>query len=173
MRRKIFIIYHNEDIIKKLVNYINENSDINISKKFITDINSVKQNNLNNYYELSSQETNIAIKNNSLLYVITQNYISSGITYDNFYNNDLFILTYKEYNAIPNMIFNKYDILTIWVDSKLDSNIDKDEIFKEIIFIEKRFETVNNEYFMNDPIEEIFYCINNFLTPDVKNEENE
>ena len=92
-RKKIFIIYHNEDLIKEFKLFLyKKNNDINISKKFITD-NQIKS---DDYYYIDQKEVNIALKNNSLLYVITNDYVSTGITIDDLYNNDVFFLLYKK-----------------------------------------------------------------------------
>lgn len=162
MSNKVFIIYHDDSIINELINKIyQESNEINISDKFTTNINDVKNGLPYSYYYLNTLEVNKAIKNNYILYVLTDNYISTGITLDNFYNNDIFLLSYKEYNAISDVIFNKHDnILTIWIDSK--DNKYKD-IFNDIIFIEKRLENVKNEYFLKHEIDEIVDTILNYL----------
>lgn len=165
-RKKIFIIYHNEDLINEFKLFLyKKNNDINISKKFITD-NQIKS---DEYYYIDQKEVNIALKNNSLLYVITNDYVSTGITIDDLYNNDVFFLLYKEYNNIPDVIFNKYNIFTIWIDSTCNNTMDlNNELFCEISYIEQRLENVNYEYFMNDSFDDIYDCMNNFL----KNSEN-
>ena len=50
MTNKVFIIYHNKDLIKPIIEYINnETNDISISKKFISD----EESNDGTYYYLS------------------------------------------------------------------------------------------------------------------------
>ena len=161
MNNKIFIIYHDETIIEDLVNELfNSSNEINISDKFTTDNQAIKNGRPYSYYYLGTLEVNKAIKNNYVLYVLTNNYISTGITIDDFYNNDIFILTYKEYNAIPDLVFNKHNILTIWIDSKDGKYKD---IFNDINFVEKRLENVSNEYFLKGENEEIVNTILNYL----------
>lgn len=161
MDNKIFIIYHDESILEDLINKIFEASnEINISDKFTTDNTAVKNGRPYSFYYLPTLELNKAIKNNYVLYVLTTNYISTGITIDNFYNNDVFILNYKEYNAIPDLVFNKHNILTIWIDSKDGKYKD---IFNDIVFIENRLERVNNEYFLKGENDEIVNTILNYL----------
>lgn len=93
---------------------------------------------------------------------MTNNNISTGITIDNFYNNNVFLLNYKEYNTIPDVIFNKHDnILTIWIDSK--DNKYKG-IFNDVHFVENRLENVPNEYFLKNEIDEIIITILNYLS---------
>jgi len=159
--KKIFIIYHDETILEDLVDMIFEASnEINIANKFTTNNDDVKNGRPYSYYYLSTVELNKAIKNNYVLYVLTNNYISTGITIDDFYNNDIFILNYKEYNTIPDLVFNKHDILTIWIDSKDGKYKD---IFNDIVFVENRLEKVNNEYFLKGENEEIVNTILNYL----------
>ena len=148
MNNKVFIVYHNQNLVNKIIERINFiNNDISISKKFIT----ISEFNDASHYFLNQKEVGLALKNNSLLYVLTDEYISSGITIDDFYNCDIFLLSYKEYNAIADIIFTKYPVLTIWVDSKKNEKtmFDKD-FYYEIQYLEKRLETVNNEYYLDD-----------------------
>ena len=159
--KKIFIIYHDENILEDLVNKLFEASnEYNIANKFTTNIKDIKEGRPYSYYYLQNLEVNKAIKNNYVLYIITNDYISTGITIDDFYNNDIFILNYKEYNAISDLIFNKYNILTIWIDSKDGKYKD---IFNDIVFIENRLEKVNHEYFLKGENEEIVNTILNYL----------
>ena len=161
MDNKIFIIYHDETILEDLVNEIFEASnEINISDKFTTDNQAIKNGRPYSYYYLPTLEVNKAIKNNYVLYVLTNNYVSNGITIDNFYNNDIFILTYKEYNTISDLIFNKHNILTIWIDSKDGKYKD---IFNDINFVEKRLENVPYKYFLKGENNEIVETILNYL----------
>lgn len=163
MTNKIFIIYHDNTILEELTNKLFESSnEINICDKFITDQNQVRNGRPYSYYYLPTLEINKAVKNNYVLYVMTNNNISTGITIDNFYNNNVFLLNYKEYNTIPDVIFNKHDnILTIWIDSK--DNKYKG-IFNDVHFVENRLENVPNEYFLKNEIDEIIITILNYLS---------
>ena len=160
MNNKVFIIYHDDDLINEVVNYINTNTDLQISDKFTSSPETTS-----GYYFCSQQDINLSIKNNSLLYVVMNDYISSGITLDDFYNNDVFLLKYNEYNSIPDILFSKHNILTVWIDSKNKNfKIQKnDPLYYELNFIEKRLETVKYEYFLNDKIEDIVNYIENFI----------
>lgn len=162
MNKKIFIIYHNKELIDNIIKSILEiDADINISKKFSTDKDLVDP----NFYYLNQDEVNLALKNNSLLSVVTTEYVSTGITIDDLYNNDIFFMSYKEYNMINDKIFNKYDILTIWIDSKYNKpeNCHKNEFYYEIECLEQRLEYVKYEYFMDDDTQEITNFIIDYL----------
>ena len=119
MKNKVFIIYHDISKVNHLIDTLNNlDADINIGNKFTTDQYYQQTEQLPySYYYINQLEINKALKNNSLLYIITNDYISTGITIDDFYNYDIFCMTYKEYNVISDIIFNKYHILTIWLDS--------------------------------------------------------
>lgn len=162
MKNKVFIIYHDISKVNHLVDTLNNlDADINIGNKFTTDQYYQQTEQLPySYYYINQLEINKALKNNSLLYIITNDYISTGITIDDFYNYDIFCMTYKEYNVISDIIFNKYHILTIWLDSadKKYKNINYD-----ITFIEHRLENVPYEYFLNDKSEDICKTIINYL----------
>lgn len=162
MRNKVFIIYHDISKVNHLVDTLNNlDTDINIGNKFTTDQYYQQTEQLPySYYYINQLEINKALKNNSLLYIITNDYISTGITIDDFYNYDIFCMTYKEYNVISDIIFNKYHILTIWLDSpdKKYKNINYD-----ITFVEHRLENVPYEYFLNDKSEDICKIIINYL----------
>ena len=162
MSNKVFIIYHNEDILNDVINTLYEmTSDLNVSNKFTTEKDNVVSRFPYSYYYINQLEINKALKNNSLLYVITNDYTSTGITIDDFYNYDIFCMHYKEYNAIPDSIFNKYNILTVWLDSK-QSSYDS-LLLSEIPFIEKRLETVNYKYYFNDKSSDIVDDIITFV----------
>lgn len=162
MKNKVFIIYHDISKVNHLVDTLNNlDADINIGNKFTTDQYYQQTEQLPySYYYINQLEINKALKNNSLLYIITNDYISTGITIDDFYNYDIFCMTYKEYNVISDIIFNKYHILTIWLDSadKKYKNINYD-----ITFVEHRLENVPYEYFLNDKSEDICKTIINYL----------
>lgn len=165
MSNKVFIIYHDKIIIKDLLDYIYRvGTNLHICDKFISDLNYINsiQDNISNYYFLNQQEINRAYKNNALLYLIHQNYISRGITSDDFYYNNIFFLTYKEYNLIPEALLKKNNILTIWIDSsKNNKHINQYKI--DITTLEKRLESVKYYYFINEPLENIYKIIENFL----------
>lgn len=164
MNNKVFIIYHNEKLIKDIINYINKvNNDVLIAKKFISSNDFGDS----SHYFLNQKEVGLALKNNSLLYVLTDEYISSGITIDDFYNCDIFLLSYKEYNAIADIIFTKYPVLSVWVDSKTsDKAMFDSDFYYEIQYLEKRLETVLNEYYLDDDPSVIGDAILNYLNKD-------
>ena len=74
------------------------------------------------------------------------------------------MLSYKEYNAIADIIFSKYNILTVWIDSKNnDKQMFNNDFYYEIQYLEKRLENVNYEYYLNEPVEIIANKIIEYL----------
>ena len=156
---KVFIIYHDDELVNNYVEQLLLNNDfLTCASKFSTN----KEEENNEVYYMSPIEVNLAIKNNALLYVVTSNYVSRGVTMDDFYNNDICLLHYNEYNIISDVLFSKYNILTIWIDSKKKLSVNDLEMY-EIDYVEQRLEHVPNEYFLNDKFEDINKCIINHI----------
>jgi len=158
MNMKIFLVSINKDSLFDIAdNLYKLNEALSISPCFSTDVQYKDTLTYNTYY-LDAETIRIAYKNNSLLCVVTNNYISSGITIDDFYNNDIFIMNIKEYNTIPNKIFNNYDVVTIWIDTKNSSKISPMDMIEVNFFIE-RLENLDYLYFLDNEklIEETIY----------------
>jgi len=155
---KIFLVSINKDSLFNIAdNLYKLNDALSISPCFSTDIQYKDELTYNTYY-LDVETIRLSYKNNSLLCVVTDNYISTGITIDDFYNNDIFIMSIKEYNTIPNKIFNNHDIITVWVDTKNNSNISSLDMIEVNFFIE-RLENLDYLYFIENEnlIEETIY----------------
>lgn len=148
MNLKVFIVCLDKSTSLKVAkDIVFKNDDISIAPIFTTD---ASRDIIDNSYEtyLDANVVNLSYKNNSLLYIITNNYVSSGITIDDFYNNDICIMTINEYNLIPEVIFNKYNILTVWIDSKNHSSLSKNDL-NEIKYFSKFLEQAKYLYFLD------------------------
>lgn len=149
MNLKIFIVCLNKDIsldiAKKL---IHKDDELTIAPTFTTNKH---KNELNENYEtyLDVNTVNLAYKNNSLLFIKTIKYISSGITIDDFYNNDICIMDIEEFNLISEYLFNKYDILTVWIDSKNHKSLSSNDLM-EIKYFNSFLEQIKYLYFLDD-----------------------
>jgi hypothetical protein len=165
MNQKIFIVCLDKskalDIAKKII-YKDDN--YTIAPMFTTDTE--YNNEVNENYEiyLDVHTVNLAYKNNSLLFIKTLKYISSGITIDDFYNNDICIMDINEYNLIAENIFKKYDIITIWIDTKNHKNLTDSDLI-EINYFYNFILTINYLYFLDNElnIEDIIF---NYLKGD-------
>lgn len=163
MNKKIFIIFHNIYTLNQILEKLQKiDIDYNICDKFTTDINMEDSSYACSYTYINQIEINKALKNNSLLYIVTNEYVSTGITSDDFENSNIFCLSYKEFNNISDLIFKKYDIMTIWIDSKKEINMIDTKY--EIPLIEKRLESINYEYFLDTETQKIITYIEDFLT---------
>ena len=147
---KIFIVCIDKEVSFEIAkNIIEQNDDLSIIPTFSTDTSFKNEINENYINYLDVNVVNLSYKNNALLYILTNNYISSGITLDDFYNNDIAFMNIKEYNNIPDIIFNKYNILTIWIDTKNHKFIDR-IMNIELKYFNERLKNVDYMYFIND-----------------------
>ena len=121
---KIFIVGDNMDLCMTLANEIQRmHDDYEISPRFITD--SYKEADVTpmyeqypqqQYYTLSEEIVERSFKNNAFISSLSKNYITEGITYDDFCQYSIFVMSFKEWNMLSNKLFKKNKILTIWVD---------------------------------------------------------
>lgn len=166
------IIIGNESIdkinIAKLI--VSKNDNLTIVPRFSTDVSEdiTQINDLYTYF-LNPNIINLSYKNNSLLFVTTKNYVTWGVTIDDFYNNDILCCEYNEFNNISNVIFDTYDILTIWIDSSQDKT--KNDL-NEAKFIGERLQNYKYLYYLNESKENITDEIIRYLdaTEDEQNE---
>lgn len=159
---KIFIVCLNKETSLSISkNIIVNNDDLSIMPIFSTDPSYENEINENYIYYLDVNTVNLSYKNNSLLYVMTSNYISYGITLDDFYNNDIAFMNIEEYNNIPDVIFDKYNVLTLWIDSKKHTYLDH-KMNIELKYFNERIKNYDYMYFMDND-ENIHSVINNYI----------
>lgn len=150
MNQKVFIVCLDKsialDIAKKIVI---KDDNYAIAPMFTTD--KEFSNEVNENYEtyLDVHTVNLSYKNNSLLFIKTAKYISSGITVDDFYNNDICIMDINEYNLIAENIFKKYDIVTIWIDTKNHKNLTDSDLI-EINYFYEFISNIDYLYFLDN-----------------------
>ena len=112
MNQKVFIVCLNKDIALNVAKrLIAKDDNYSICPMFTTDSSYDTEPNDNYESYLDVHTVNLSYKNNSLLFIKTSKYISSGITIDDFYNNDICIMDINEYNLIAEVIFKKYNII--------------------------------------------------------------
>lgn len=157
---KIYIIGHsNIDVYSVAIALQRINDSLSIVPRFTTDQTNIVKSN----YFLDKETVNIAYKNNSLVSILTNDSHSEGITYDDYYNNDILYMSIKEFNVISDKIFNssEFDDIVIWVDSS--TNVNKDDIV-EIPFLEERLENMHYLYFINEHTNEIANMIDTYIS---------
>jgi len=152
MNLKTFIVcLDKEKALNVAKDIVKINDELSIIPRFTTDTEYKDEVNENYIYYLDVNTVNLSYKNNALLYIKTNKYISSGITIDDFYNNDVCYLTVEEFNSIPEIIFKKYDILVVWVDTKNHKAISNSDLI-EINYFNTFITTINYLYFLENEI---------------------
>lgn len=150
MELKTFIVCLDKQIALDIAKSIVKNDDsLSIAPVFTT--NTDYKDEVNEMYEcyLDILTANLSYKNNSLLYIKTQDYISSGITIDDFYNNDICFMDIKEFNLIAENIFDKHDILVVWIDFKYHHVVSTTDMI-EIGYFTQFLEKTKYLYFLSD-----------------------
>ena len=152
MNLKTFIVcLDKEKALNVAKDIVRINDELSIIPRFTTNTEYKDEVNENYIYYLDVNTVNLSYKNNALLYIKTNKYISSGITIDDFYNNDVCYLTVEEFNSIPEIIFKKYDILVVWVDTKNNKAISNSDLI-EINYFSTFITTINYLYFLENEI---------------------
>ena len=152
MTNKIFITGSNKiDKLEYAKRIVSRNDDLSISQSFTND-EKYKDSVTDDYiYYLDLKDIDLSYKNNAFLFINAKDNIYTGITFDSFYNEDIFCLDIKEFNSIPDYIFSQNDILVIWLDTKIkgrDKSND-DDIFATKHLIEK-IDKLNVMYFLDE-----------------------
>ena len=165
MNKKIFITGPNNidklSIAKLLVE---KNDDLSIAERFTNNDEYINKENDEYIYYLSTQEIDLSYKNNAMLFVNTENYISIGITLDSYYNNDICIMSLCEFNNISDVIFKSElnDIIVIWLDSDVKETLNKQDL-NESQFLEERLSLDSNIKYMYFYNEDPEYIVNTIL----------
>lgn len=169
MNEKIFIT--GPSIVDKLSiakSIIEQDDDLSIAERFSNDDTYANTENDEYIYYLSTQDIDLTYKNNFILFVETNNYVSSGITMDNFYNNDIFVMSLSEFNNISDIIFKSEsnDIVLVWVDSS-STKISNSDIV-ESSFLQERINLLNIKYlyFFNEETEKIVNIVLDYFNGD-------
>ena len=148
MNLKTFIVCLDKDKALSIAkDIVKANDELSIMPTFTTDIKYKDITNENYIYYLDVNTVNLSYKNNVLLYIKTDKYISTGITIDDFYNNDICVLTVEEFNIISEVIFKKHNILIVWVDTKNYKLITNSDLI-EINYFNSFISSTNYLYFL-------------------------
>ena len=154
MQLKFFIVgSQNIDKLSIAKKLVEENDSLSIAETFTNNTEYKEGSNDNYIYFLESQEIDLAYKNNAILFVSTNNYVSYGIIMNSFYTDDIFCMSIKDFNNISNLVFESklYDIIIIWVDSKItefNKNV-KEDIY-ESKYLMSRLNNLKYMYFFEE-----------------------
>lgn len=133
---KIFILTTSpKDINRayKVASYISDKYDLDIASTFTTNRKSLDIDNeyIRYYQDFDINDMVIAFKNNAMLYCLTNNCDSIGISLDEYYNNDIFCMTVEAFNNIADsMLLN---MLVIWIDAKTTNTTNDDQVNVKIL----------------------------------------
>lgn len=153
------------EIAKEL---IRRNDNLSIMCHFTTDTNEEDKINDNYIQYMKNDIINLSYKNNSLLYIITNGYISEGITTDEYYNCDIGFFDIIQFNQIPDRFFNsKHKNIVIWVDTRNHKQISQSELI-EIRYLQERLDNVQYMYFLDDNIDKICSTILAYIDADTE-----
>jgi len=119
------------------------NDNLSIMPTFTTDVDYEGINEIFNY-KIDLNTIYLSYKNNALLYVNTINNISTGVTLDDYYNNDICIIDVSDFNMISDKQLSENDILVVWIDSKYNKKTD----IQEIKYLQQRLTKYNYLYFL-------------------------
>lgn len=160
---KIFIIGHSKINVDEIgIKLQQKNDNLTLSRKFTTikDYEDAPANSL--YYFLDKTAVNISYKNNSVIYVDTIDNDSIGITYDDYYNSDIFCMNLRQFNMLSQSFINNVDdMLVVWVDSKNEKHYQED--IYEAGYVEERIYDLNYMYFLDENIDTITDIINEYI----------
>lgn len=161
---KIFIV--GDETIDKLEiakRLCEKNDDLSIAPKFTSDL-AYKDISYNDHlYYMDNNEVDLSYKNNAFLCINTNGYISTGVTLDSFYNNDIFYLDINEFNSISDFILYSHDSLVIWVDSKKQRENNEESVVAVSHFME-RIQNLLSMYFLYEDTNYIVETIIKYLT---------
>lgn len=167
MATKIFITGSNKiDKMQYAKALINVDDDLSISQVFTND-ESFKDSTNEYVYYLNPTDIDLSYKNNAFLFINAKDMIYNGITFDSFYNEDIFCVGIDELNSIPDYIFEYNDTLIIWVDTKINGRdtTNEQDIFATKHFIEK-LNSLNVLYFLDETPEDVAKTILCYLEGD-------
>ena len=135
------------------------NDNLSIMPTFTTDMDYEGINEIFNY-KIDLNTIYLAYKNNALLYVNTVRNISTGITLDDYYNNDIGVIDVNDFNMISDKQLSENDILIVWIDSKYNKKMD----IQEIKYLQQRLTKYKYLYFLeSEDIDDIANIILKYL----------
>ena len=116
------------------------NDDLLIAPMFTTDIIYERFINEDSIYYMSPEEVELSYKNGAFMWVMAEESYSTGVTKADMYNNNIFTVSFSEFNNMSDAIFNELsndDMIIVFMDSsnatmsdKLESSYSCERIFE-------------------------------------------
>lgn len=140
------------DIAKYIIEH---NDEFSIVPSFTSD-ESYKDKISDNYiYYLDPNIIDLSYKNNAFLFVETKDYISKGVTCDDFYNNDILCVSLEEFNNIIDKELTNNENIIVWVDTKYHDSYNVKKEIRETKYLLERLNNYNYLYFLDETSEYI------------------
>ena len=157
---KIIITGIDNDKIRTLANEIvNNDNTLTIAPTFTTNNDETSWR-----YLIDTNTANLSYKNNSVFFIYTANYISTGVLLEDYYNNNIFITSVEEFNNISDMFFRNDNTLIIWLDSStLNYENMSNEYKYKLKYLNERLNVNKYMYFINEPIQMIAKTIIKYI----------
>ena len=154
---KIIIVANTLDESINLFNVLKENAKEKFDKEFklcpafsnipslMNEFAHVDECGMITYY-LEYDTIKLSLKNNALLFINSNSdNILTGMTYEDFYNSEVMVLSYHDYNLLPNKFFKKNKTLTIWLDNYNHKKLNYNEVI-EVDCFATRLNAENDKY---------------------------
>ena len=130
-----------------LANEIIKNDDsLTIAPIFTTD----KEDETKQYMDVKT--VNLSYKNNALFYIYTNNYISIGVTIEDYNDSDIFVTNINEFNNISDRFFKTDDIIVVLADSKNLDNVILTKYKYELKYLNDKFIKVGRSFDVDEKI---------------------
>ena len=153
---KILLVGEPHSALFEIACYLEEKNDnLNIAPTFNTDMKMQGVVTADHQYYMSNEEVEVAYKNNAFMWVRSNEHISKGCTMTDLYDNDIFMLSFGDFNNISNAVYEsmKDDMILCFIDhSKI--KYDEDEIY-ESQFAAERIYASKYLYFCDDEAGEV------------------
>lgn len=106
------------------------NDDLVIAPMFTTDIMYEHSINEDSIYYMTAEEVELSYKNGAFMWVMSEESHSTGVTKADMYNNNIFTVSFHEFNNMSDAIFNELnndDMIIVFMDSSDVTMSDKSE----------------------------------------------
>lgn len=155
---KFLIIANSDTDFEILKQKIEQQADsLEIARQFTNNVEYINTENQSCIYYLDNKEIQNALKNNAVFYIRNTSFIE-GVTFDEFYNSNIFTLSIKDFNTISTNVLEKYsdDILVVWLD--YSNHLNKNELnndIKETTYLIEKLENLKYIYLLNEEYDNI------------------
>lgn len=118
-------------------------------------------------YFIDTNTANLSYKNNSVFFIYTAKYISTGILLEDYYKSNIFITNIDEFNNISDMFFKNDNTLIIWVDNTMNTSDSVSGQYKyKLKYLNERISANKYMYFINESVQDIASTIIKYIYAD-------